>query len=220
MREDIENLIEKFVDKSFEVARESIHKDCNSTKVTPVAFGFSDSGTDHCMILLPWEDDESKCSMLKELGSKCYEENLMSVAFICDAVMKSYSKKPDSITEMPLTFPPNERIDCLILVHIDFKDPKENQFNVYPYKIVDGNIAREKPVIYNDPSSSMDSLVMSCIAYGFLNAATFDEYLKREILKESFTKEVGKVLLLAVLEKYPGAALGASLKINEKYPNS
>jgi hypothetical protein len=216
MKKDIENLIVKFVDKGFEVAYGNIHKDCNSTKVTPAAFGFSESGTDHFMILLPWEDDESKCSMLKELGSKCYEENLMSVALINDAVMKAYSKKPDPITEMPLTFPPSERIDCLTLVYIDFKDSKENQFKVHPYKVIEGNIVREEPVIYNDPSFSIDSLIMSCISYGFLNAAISDEYNKREILKDSLTREVGEMLLSAVLEKYPGAALGTSPKISEE----
>jgi len=216
MKKDTRDLIAKFVDKGFEVAQGNIHRDCNSTKVTPAALGFSESGTNHCMIMLPWEDDESKCSMLKELGGKCYEEGLMSVALINDAVMKAYSKKPDSITEMPLTYPTSERIDCLTLVYIDFKDPKENLFKVHPYNVIEGNIVREEPVIYNNPSFSIDSLIMSCISYGFLNAAIFDEYKKREILKDSLTIEVGKMLLSAVLEKYPGAALGTSPKISEE----
>lgn len=216
MKKDIENLIVKFVDNGFDIASKNLHKDCNSTKVTPAALGFSESGTNNCVVLLPWEDDESKCSMLKEFGSKCYEENIMSIALINDAVMKAYTKKPDPITEMPITFPPNERIDCLTLIYIDFKNPKENQFKVHPYKVIEGKIVREEPIIYKDPSFSLDSLIMSCISFGFLNAAIFDEYNKREILKDSLTKEIGEMLLSAVLEKYPGAALGSSPKINEE----
>jgi hypothetical protein len=169
--------------------------------------------------MLPWSDDESKITMLQELGNTCFEKNLTSIALLNDAIMKSFENKPDSVIKMPSEFPVTDRIDCVTLIYIDFMDSKENTLRAYPYKILDGKIIREEVVTFKDSIISMDSLIISCITMGFLKAAILDEYSRKEILDSAFTKEVGDMLLMEVLRRYPGIVIGGSPiteDVNEK----
>jgi len=215
MTEDIRILLEDFVNHGFSIAEENVDKDCDTTRVTSAALGISESAKSGFLAELPWEDDKSKILMLHELGKKCYEEKMVSVALLNDAAMKQYKNKPDHDTELPLTYPPDMRVDCLILCFIDFKNPKENLFKSHPYKITGGKLVREEPISFVDSMVSMDSLLMNCISLGFLKAAIFDQYQKKEILNTSFSKEVGDMLLKEVLKEYPGATLGNTPKYGE-----
>jgi hypothetical protein len=209
MTKDIQIMLDGFVNHAFSIVEENLAKDCNVTKVTSAAMGIQESGENNFLAMLPWEDDESKVRMLNELGMLCYDEKLMSVALVNDAVMKQYAHKDVCETDKPITYPPDMRVDCVILCYINFKDPKENMFKAYPYKITEGKLIREEPLSFTgDTIAAMDSLIMNCVSFGFLKAAIFDQYQKKEIVDASFSKDVGDMLMQDVLKEYPGATLG------------
>lgn len=216
MTDDIIKTLNFLVDQSFVVAGVNIPKDCNSAAIPHSALCVNESGEQKVVKPLPWNSEESKVTMLLQLGKECFEDNLLKVALFTDAAMKQYDTKPDETTDLPLDCPPDMRVDCLILTYIDFMDAKENFFKAYPYSVKDGILVRKEEISFGNNILAMDSLIMSCISLGFLKAAIADEYLRKEIIATQFNKEVGDVLLRAVLEKYPGAALGSHPDINKK----
>lgn len=219
MHEDINKMLDRFVNHAFSIVEQNLAKDCNVTKVTSAAMGIRESNDNDFLVMLPWKDDETKVQMLNELGMLCYEEKLKSIAVLNDAIMKQYDHKEVCETEKPITYPPSMRIDCIMLCYIDFKDSKENMLKVYPYKITEGRLIREEPLIpfTGDTIVEMDSLLMSCISLGFLKAAMFDQYQKKEIVDTSFSKDIGNMLLQEVLKEYPGAALGKNPEPGDTY---
>ena len=220
MNDQLSKLIEDIVNYTFELAQENVDKDCNNTKVVPVAFCISDIAAngypipkdDDTVIMLPWEDDEQQTEMLRMVGDKCYKNNKSKVIIILDAAMKEFNHEPDFVTDQPLTYPENMRVECFVLFYIDFLDAEENFFRVFPYKRVgdkviriEDNSSRNSRVVFNNP-------VPGFICFGFLKAGIVDEYVKRNIIDNQFNKDVGDTLLRAVLEKYPGATLGYNIE--------
>ena len=219
MNEHISKIIEELVEGAFEIARKNVNEDCNITKATPSAYGISDAtasgnpSPDHkdLFIMMPWEDDEQKSTMLQMLGEKCYKESVSKVILVIDAAMKGYDKKPDFTTEQPLSYPESMRTDCFIVLFLDFSDSNENLLRIYPYKRKDKNIIREEIIYFNDDKAPFNGDVVEYVSIGFLRAGIFDEYEKREILDSQFNDDVGDKLLSGVLERYPGASLGKPL---------
>jgi hypothetical protein len=202
MIDRINTILSDFVELSFEVAKNKDIKDSNTPLITPSVMALSEKQP--LIMMLPWEDGESKLAMLQAVGEKCHEVEAYNVALISDAALKSYTHKITSEEEVPLAYPSSMRTDCFILVYIDFKDPKENFIRTYPYKKVDGKIVREPES--TSKTDKISSILMESLSFGFIRAAMFSEFKAREA--PQFDNGVGDDMLKCVLERYPGAALG------------
>lgn len=203
-------ILDKFVDRAFLDLGLSPQKDLNNAGFKPIALAFSDEKIE--AILCTWSNDETKVKELRELGEKCYNEKLPKIALINDAVYKVYNQVPDPITDLPLSYPPGMRQECLMLLFIDFKDHKNNFISVHPYSIENGTIIRGKDVqIFNNDLKAMDSLMMSNISFGFTKAAMMDVFQEKEITHEQLSIEQGDRVLKEVLNRFPGATLGMNI---------
>lgn len=221
MNDHISKIIDELVEGSFGIAQENINKDCNLTKATPAAYCISDATASgnpspdnkDLFIMMPWEDDEQKSIMLQKIGERCYKDSISKIVLVIDSAMKTYEKEPDITTEQPLSYPESMRTDCFMVLFLDFKDSNENSLKAYPYKREKDNIIREEAICFDDSNSFSNSRIFEEMSIGFLKAGIFDEYEKKEILDSQFNNDVGNKILLGVLERYPGAALGKPLNI-------
>lgn len=195
--------------------QENVSKDSNDAKFTPSAIAIAEPGGSDHVTFLPWNDDQSKVMMLRELGSLCYKRKLLRLAVINDAVMKFYDKKPDADTESPLSYPPNMRDDCLIFLYIDFKDPNNNQFKAYKYKISRKKVIQGEEINFNKEIQCMDSLILRSISFGFLRSAMADLFMKKEIIPQRLNRELGDMFLKEILTEYPGATAGMEINLGK-----
>lgn len=204
----IEQLMDGFVDHAFDIAAGKAKKHVDDSKIAPAALCIPSDGTQNHIIFLPW-NDETKIPLIEELGRTCFEKKLLKMALLHDAAMKTYEHLPDA-TEVPLTYPPEMRMECLILIYVDFMDPKENTVKVYPYKIVDGAIVRDKVIDFKKDAMGMGGNVFGALCMGFTKYAMTDEIVRSEITPDKLNRELGDDILKKVLVKYPGAFLGHS----------
>lgn len=216
MDERVSSIIKEYIEHCFDMVQDNIGKDSDDARFTPSAIAIAEEGGNDYVTFLPWNTDEEKVLMLQELGALCYQRNLLKVALVNDAVMKFYDEKPDSQTQFPLSYPPSMRDDCLIFLYIDFKDPHNNLFKAYKYKISEGKVLRGDEINFNKDVQKMDSLLISSITFGFTRAAMLDLYQKKEIVDKSFNRETGNMLFKEILEKYPGAAAGMEVRISSQ----
>lgn len=215
MDDRVAAIVKDYIKHCFDMIQENINKDCNDAKFTPSAIAISEPGGSDHVTFLPWNDDESKVMMLRELGSLCYKRKLLRLALMNDTVMKFYDKKPDEDTEFPLSYPPNMRDDCLIFLYIDFKDPNNNQFKAYKYKISKKKVVRGEVFDFNKDIQCMDSLIIRSISFGFIKTAMTDLFLKKELVPVRLDKEMGDMLLKEVFKEYPGAAAGMEFSLEK-----
>lgn len=208
MDDRISAIINDYIKHCFDLVQENISKDCNDAKFTPSGIGIAEPGESDYVTFLPWNDDESKVMMLRKLGSLCFKRKLLRLAVVNDAVMKFYNKKPDENTEFPLSYPSSMRDDCLIFLYLDFKDPNNNQFKAYKYKISRKKVIRGEVLDFNKDIQMMDSLIIRSISFGFVRSAMADLFLKKELVTKNLDKERGDLLIKEVLTEYPGATAG------------
>jgi hypothetical protein len=203
-----EELFMEFVSQGFDVLEKAIEEDdkaSNQIKVTPAALCLAKEGLPHQLVVLPWSDDESKIIMLEALGEKCFKEKLYQVFLINDAAMKQYDRMPDEVTETPLSYPPNMRVDCLMVTCLDFKKEHSEALRVFPYTINNGAVIRKEEFIFGEGIIKANSLLVNHIMLGFLKTAMLDEYLRQE-MHGSVTEEVALKLYSDVSKNFPGVS--------------
>ena len=215
MDDRISAIIKDYIKHCFDLVQENVSKDCNDAKFTPSGIGIAEPGESDYVTFLPWNNDESKVMMLRELGSLCFKRKLFKLAIVNDAVMKFYNKKPDENTEFPLSYPPSMRDDCLIFLYLDFKDLNNNIFRAYKYKISRKKVIRGEVLDFNKDIQCMDSLILRSIVFGFLRAALADLFQKKELLPQKFDKKLGNMFFREVLTEYPGATAGMKISLGE-----
>lgn len=215
MDDRVTAIIKDYIEHCFDLIQENVSKDCNDAKFVPSAIAIAEPGGSDYVTFLPWNDDESKVMMLRELGSLCFKRKLLRLAVVNDAVMKFYNKKPDEDTEFPLSYPPNMRDDCLIFLYIDFKDPNNNLFKAYKYKISRKKVIRGEVFDFNKDIQCMDSLIIRSISFGFLRAAMADLFQRKEMIPQRLDRKLGDTFLREVLKEYPGATAGMEISLGE-----
>ena len=209
-----DSLLSDFVDHAFKILGDTPPSNSTGSALMPAALAMSDDKD--FLILLTWNDEASRTEMLRQLGEKCYKDNLLNLGYINDGAMKAYETKPDANTDLPLMYPPSMRKECLILMVLDFMDSKNNYIKIYPYKRNDKGIIREADFDFQGGMEIMDSSIMSNISFGFVRAAMLDLFEQKEILDSALTPEIGDKLLMEALVKYPGATLGMDVMNRRK----
>lgn len=219
MHEFYKALYETFVEGLFKETEKRNKTDSNLWNLVPTALCLNEDQPH--MYLLPWKTDDEKVSMLRALGKKCYEHKITKIGIIVDIAMKSYNKIPEDDTQLPLTYPPEMRIEAFFLTYMDLKEPSENDFRLFPYKLINGKVVRSEETFFKENTISMQSIFSNEILLGFLSSAMMDELQKREIMHVELNKELGDSLLDAVLKDYPGAAQNfTSLSSEDSHENT
>lgn len=161
---DIKELLNVIVEKEFSIAEERLSEDSNSSLIIPSVYAITDKGIN--VIMLPF-DDESKGSMLKSAGRKCYEWKCHQIALIADVAYKHYEEKDIDDTELPLTYPQSMRSDALLLQYVDLKNKDNNTVIISPYSIENNKIIRKKCEYKNE--DELRSRLIYHLLIGFMS---------------------------------------------------
>jgi len=205
MDKNLEKLYMDFVNYGFEEASKNSGLDSNQIRMTPMALGIDKDMEASNLFKLPWVDDHSKIELLIELGSVCFERNINKIGLIIDTAMKQYETPLDGITDQPLTYPPNMRVDCIVLLYIDFMDADERVFRVFPYTITEGTLVRKEELKFD--KNNMNSRISDGIFFGFIKSAMLSSMQEKKIMNSQLSNEIGDKILKEVIEKYPGVFL-------------
>lgn len=201
MKKETEERIKDFIDITFEAAEQNINNDDNTPLFSQAVLALAeDKGY---VIMIPWSN-ETKLKLLEEVGMECFDKKAYQVALISDAAMKTYTRPVLDETEVPLAYPASMRKDCLMLMYVDFMDPKENMCRSYPYKKIDKKLVREPEL--GAEYGKITSHLNQAMALGFMKAAMLEEVKLQEITE--FSQENAAIVYKAMLAKYPGASLG------------
>jgi hypothetical protein len=213
MDEITKEILEALIAQGFNIASEKLaeqpDRDSNSPLIGPIVFGFGDIR--NYVMPLSWGDDEEKVAVIREAGKTCFKNNCKKAVMITESAMKQSSHLPEDPSEMPLSYPPSMRVDCLILFYFDFISPINNTLRMFPFKILNNKLVRDPETDLS--SFEMQSPLTGYFLMGFTAAAMVEEMCIGEFI--TLNEEINKELLSRVLIKYPGA-LGNTLDPQEE----